>query len=260
MTLLEEAPAGRHFAKFHRETQDPDRRRDTLTESALVFIEAGLRNGDSVLVVAAADQRDRLFERLAAGEFRPASLRHPRQLSVLDAEEITAQIAPGDLPEWELFRNALAPLLARLQSSGRATRVYSEVANTLWRAGNTAAAIRVEEFWNALAVTTPVSLYCGYTMDTHSENSYAGPLEELGRTHSDILGTPEDEQFGLALDRASKEIFGISLTPLAGLSRGDATRRFPVGQRAMLWVTRNLPMSTPQLANRARQYFRDNYA
>ena len=256
--LLAEAPPGRHFAQFHRDTKGQDRRRDTLTESTLAFVEAGLRRGDSVLVIAGADQRDRLFERLAAGKFRPQSLRDPGQLSVLDAGQITAQLGAGGLPEWAPFRNALAPVLSRLQASGRGTRVYSELANALWQAGNIAAAIRVEDFWNALADNYPFSLYCGYTMDTQSEHSYAAPLEELARTHSDILGTPEDEQFGIALDRASKDIFGISLTQMTGASNQDAVRRLPSGQRTMLWVKRNLPMSTAPLAERARRYFQED--
>jgi hypothetical protein len=254
---LAEAPPGRHFAQFHRHTEGQDRRRDTLTESAFVFVEAGLRRGDSVLVITGADQRDRLFEGLAAGKFRPQSLRDHGQLCVLDAGQITAQFVTGGL-EWAAFQDALTPVLSRFQPSGRSTRVYSEMANALWQAGNTAAAIRVEDCWNALAGTYRFSLYCGYTMDTQSEHSYAAPLEELGRTHSDILGTPEDEEFGVALDRASKEMFGIALTQMAGLSKQDETRRFPSGQRTMLWVKRNLPLSTSQLAERARHYFRDS--
>jgi len=260
VTLLVDAPAGRHFAQFHRDTEGQDRRRDTLTESALGFVEAGLQRGDSVLIIAGAAQRDRLFERLVRGKFRPQSLRDPGQLSVLDAGELTAQLVTDGVPGWAPFRNALAPALSRLQPSGRDTRVYSDLANGLWQAGNTAAAVQIEDFWNTLAVTYRFSLYCGYTMDTQSESSYAGPLEELGRTHTDILGTPDDEQFGIALDRASKDIFGISLTQMAGVSRQEGARRFPSGQRTMLWVKRNLPMSTAQLAERARQYFRENRA
>ncbi len=260
MSLLAEAPSGRHFAQFHRDTETEDRRRDTLTESAFTFVEAGLRRGDSVLVIAGANHRDRLFERLAAGKISPQSLRDPGQLSVLDAELITTRLVADGLPEWAPFRNAVAPALSRLQPSGRDTRVYSEIANALWHGGNTEAAIRIEDFWNALASTFSFSLYCGYTMDTQSEHSYAAPLEELGRTHSDILGTPEDEEFGVALDRASKEIFGISLTQMTGVSKEEGARRFPSGQRTMLWVKRNLPMSTAQLAERARHYFRDTRA
>ena len=257
MTLLVEAPSGRHFAQFHRHTESQDRRRDTLTDSAFVFVEAGLRRGDTVLVIAGPDHRDRLFERLAAGKLRPQSLRDP-QLTVLDPAQFTEQFAGDGLSEWTSFRSALAPVLSRLQP-GRGTRVYSEMANAMWQTGNTAAAIRVEDFLNTLVGTYQLSLYCGYTMDTQCEHSYAAPLEELGRTHSDILGTPDDEQFSVALDRASKDIFGISLTQMAGVSKQESARRFPSGQRTMLWVKRNLPMSTPQLAERARQYFRDGH-
>ena len=128
----------------------------------------------------------------------------------------------------------------------------------LWQDENTEGAIRLEELWNALAGTHQFALYCGFTMDTHSERAYASPLEELGRTHSDILGTPEDERFGAALDRASKEILGISLSEMAGASKLDGARRFPSGQRTMLWVKRHLPMSTTQLAERARVYYQES--
>jgi hypothetical protein len=247
---LAEAPAGRHFAQFHRT-------RETLTDAVFAFLEAGLRRDNSVLVIATSDQGQQLLERLSASKFHPQALRDSGQLGVLDAGKLLQQFMSNDEPEWGRFRGAILPVLSRMQPSGRGTRIYTELSGMLWQEGNTEAAIRVEELWNTLAASFQFSLYCGYTMDTHSEQSYAAPLEELGRTHSDIVGTPEDEQFGVALDRASKEIFGISLTQMAGVSRQDGARRFPSGQRAMLWVKRNLPMSTAQLAERARQYYQD---
>jgi len=177
---------------------------------------------------------------------------------VLHADRILEQFLEHGLPEWADFRSVLGPMLSRLQPFGRGIRIYSELANTLWNGGHTDAAVRLEDFWNALGAAYAFALYCGYTMDTQCEHSYERPLEELGRTHSEILGTPEDEQFGAALDRASKEIFGIALTQMAGVTRQDGARRFPSGQRTMLWVKRNLPMSTTQLVEKARQYFRLN--
>lgn len=252
MSLLAEAPPGRHFAQFHRDG-------DGLGESVFSFLEAGLRRGNTVLVVAPAQQVERTFDRLTAGKFHPKSLCDSGQLAVLDADTLLGQFVIDGAAEWAEFRSAVQPVLSRLQPRGRGTRIYSELANTLWENENTAAAIRLEDFWNAMAGTYSFALYCGYRMDTQCESAYAAPLEELGRTHTDILGTPEDERFGVALDRASKEIFGISLTQMAGVSRQDGVRRFPSGQRAMLWVKRNLPMSTPQLAERARHYFKDNH-
>ncbi len=250
--LLTDAPHGRHFAQFHRDD-------GALTESAFVFLEAGLRRGNGVLVITGTDQVDRLFERLSASKFHPQALCDAGQLSILNTAKVLDQCSAAGLPEWAKFRASLAPVLSRLLPYGSGTRVYTEMANGLWTAGHAEAAIRLEDFWNAMAADYQFSLYCGYTMDTYSEHSYAAPLEELGRTHSDILGTPEDERFGVALDRASKEIFGIPLTQMAGVSRHDAARRFPSGQRTMLWVKRNLPMSSPQLVARARKYFTDSH-
>jgi hypothetical protein len=253
LRFLADAPSGRHIAQFHREP-------DALVESVFAFLEAGLRRDNSLLIIASADQVDRLFDRLSVSRFQPQSLRISGQLAVLDSTRLLEHVAVSERPEATEFQRAVVPALMRLQPSGRGVRVYSAIANTLWETGNTDLAIRLEDSWNTLAGSHPFSLYCAFTMDTQSENSYAAPLEELGRTHSDILGTTEDEQFGVALDRASKEIFGVPLTQMAGVTRQDGARRFPSGQRAMLWVKRNLPMSTGPLAERARHYFKDTHA
>ena len=253
MSLLVDAPAGRHFAQFHRDT-------DTLTESAFVFLEAGLRSGNSLLIIGPAERVEQLFDRLATARFHPKSLADSGQLAVMDSMPIIEQLVSNGETEWARFRAMVTPVLSRLRPYGRGTRIYGEIANVLWQAGETDAAVRLEDFWNALAGSLSFSLFCGFTMDTHCEKTYSAPLEELGRTHSDILGSPEDERFGAALDRASKELFGISLTQMAGVAHKDGTRRFPSGQRTMLWVKRNLPMSTGQLVERARQYFRNGQA
>lgn len=252
MTLLVDGPVGRHFAQFHRDA-------GALTESALVFLEGGLRRSSNLLVIAGAEQVDRLFARLAASKFHPRALCDSGQLTVLDAAVTIDQLGDGGGQDWAGFRATLAPILSRAQPHDRGTRVYTEMANALWETGNTEGAIRLEDFWNTLAGAHQFSLYCGFKMDTQNESAYAGPLEELGRTHTDILGTPDDELFGAALDRASKEMFGIAFTQMTGLSREDGTRRFPSGQRTMLWVKRNLPLSTVQLVERARHYLNDKH-
>ena len=243
-----EAPAGRHFAQFHRDAEN-------LTEAAFVFLESGLRHGNSLLIVAPSPRVEQVFDRLAGGKLHPKSLVDSGQLAVMDSTPIIEQLVNNGQTEWARFRGILAPVLSRLAPRGHGTRIYGEIANALWEAGETDAAIRLEELWNALAGAYSFSLFCGFTMDTQCEHSYAAPLEELGRTHSDILGSEEDEQLGAALDRASRDLFGISLTRMAGVTSHEATRRFPSGQRTMLWVKRNLPMSSTQLIERARIYF-----
>jgi len=63
----------------------------------------------------------------------------------------------------------------------------------------------------------------------------------------------------VALDAASRDVFGVPLSQMVGFSTHahEGERRFPSGQRTMLWVKRNLPSSTARLAERARHYYKD---
>jgi hypothetical protein len=247
---LAEASAGRHVAQFHRDAE-------ALSESAYLFLEGGLRRGTSVVIIATPANAERLLTHLSAGKFHPTALRDAGQLEVLDAATVLEQCMSGGGPEWGRFRATLGAVLDRARAAGHGTRIYADTTGMLWQDGNTDAAIRIEELWNALGQIFPFALYCGYMLDTQSEESYGGPLEEIGRTHTEIVGTIEDERFAAALDRASKEIFGISLSQMAGVTKQDGERRFPSGQRTMLWVKRNLPSSTARLAERARHYYKD---
>jgi hypothetical protein len=131
--------------------------------------------------------------------------------------------------------------------------------NLLWQEGKQQAAIRLEEYWNELARLYPFSLFCSYMLDVHRDHTYNGPIEEIGRTHSDMIGTAEDERFRVALDAASRDVFGVPLSQMVGFSRNnEGERRFPSGQRTMLWVKRNLPSASAAVLERARRYYEDS--
>jgi hypothetical protein len=240
---LAEAAAGRHLAQLHR---DPE----ALIEAAYLFLEGGLRRGNSVVIIATPANTERLKTRVGAGKTDP--------IEFLDAATVLEQCSAKGTPKWAAFRDVLGPVLRRAQTRGPGTRIYGDLAGMLWQDGSVEAAIRIEELWNSLGKVHAFALYCGYMLDTHSEDSYAGPLEEIGRTHTHIVGTSDDERFATALDRASKEIFGISLSQMSGVTKQEAETRFPSAQRTMLWVKRNLPSSTGRLIERARRYFQDS--
>jgi len=132
--------------------------------------------------------------------------------------------------------------------------------NVLWQEGKQESAIRLEEYWNELARLYPFSLFCSYMLDVHHDQAYNGPLEAIGRTHSDILGTADDERFRVALDAASRDVFGVPLSQMVGFARhrDSGEQRFPSGQRTMLWVKRNLPSASAAVLDRARRYYEDS--
>jgi hypothetical protein len=67
-------------------------------------------------------------------------------------------------------------------------RAYGELVDVLWKAGQDAAAIRVELLWNKLAATHDFSLLCGYAMGNFYKR--AG-LNAISREHSHVVSPGE---------------------------------------------------------------------
>ena len=252
--LLIEAPVNRHFAQLHRDPQ-------ALTDAVTLYLQTGLRRGNGVVVIGSAAHIDRFLTRLREEELDPAKFLKSGQLEVHDAELALRKFMHNDMPDWEDFRRAMGSIFERVRAFGRGTtRAYGEMVNLLWHEGKQEAAIRLEEYWNELARLYPFSLFCSYMLDVHHDHTYNGPLEAIGRTHSDILGTAEDERFRVALDAASRDVFGVPLSQMVGFSRtrNSGEQRFPAGQRTMLWVKRNLPSASAAVLERARRYYEES--
>jgi len=249
--LLIEAPANSHFAQLHR---DPK----ALTDAVTLYLETGLRRGNGVVVIATPEHVDRFLSRLREHDLDPSRFLKSGQLELHDAELTLSKFMCNDVPVWTDFQRAMGAVFDRVQAFGRGTtRAYGEMVNVLWHEGKQGAAISLEEYWNELARLYPFSMFCSYMLDTQDDDSYSGPLEEIGRTHSDIVGTAEDERFRMALDSASRDVFGVPLSQMVGFAkqRDSGEQRFPSGQRTMLWVKRNLPSAAAAVLERARRYF-----
>jgi len=253
--LLIDAPANRHFAQLHRDPQD-------LADAVTIYLETGLRRGNGVVVIATPQHTDLFLTRLRANDLDPSMFLKSGRLELHDAELTLRKFLRNDTPDWQDFRHAMASIFERLRAFGRGTtRAYSGMVDLLWQEGKQAAAIRLEEYWNELGRVYPFSLFCSYMLDVHNDRAYAGPLEDIGRTHSEILGTAEDDRFRMALDAASRDVFGVPLSEMVGFSRRRDTgeQRFPSGQRTMLWVKRNLPSASGAVLERARRYYDESH-
>ena len=249
--LLIEAPANRHFAQLHSDPQ-------ALTDAVTLYLQTGLRRGNGVVVIASPAHTDLFLNRLREDDLDPGAFLKTGQLELHDAELTLRKFMRNDMPVWEDFRRAMGAIFERVRAFGRGTtRAYGETVNVLWHEGKLDAAIRLEEYWNELAHQYPFAKFCSYMLDVHDDHAYTGPLEEIGRTHSDILGTPDDERFRVALDAASQDVFGVPLSEMVGFSRrrDSGEQRFPSGQRTMLWVKRNLPSASAAVLERARHYY-----
>jgi hypothetical protein len=250
--LLTRAPAGRHLCQFHHDGE-------TLSRAVALFTGTGLHRGDGVVIVATPEHTALFLRDLERMEIDATAHQNAGSLVLMDAEETLAQFMHGDVPDWNRFRHTIASVLETLTAQHRrATRAYGEMVSVLWRQGNCPAAIRLEEYWNELSRSHPFTLFCGYLLDGLETGSYEGPLHEIGRTHTDILPTEDDERLRAAIDDASEEVLGMSFSltlSFSGREQAVGEHRLPIGRRTMLWLQRNMPGSSGMILERARHYY-----
>jgi len=179
-SLLKEAPDGRHFARLHSNPQ-------ALVEDVGTFVGAGLRRDNAVIVVASPASSIRYLNHLVLKGIDPQKSLESGQLIVRDGDELLGRFLRDGMPRWADFHAALGPVIQAAQAGKwLKIRVYGEMANDLWRAGHTAAAIRLEVYWNELASLYQFALLCCYALGEQDEASYADAIKEIGQTHPDV--------------------------------------------------------------------------
>lgn len=169
-----------HFVQFYE-------RDEFLVDSVSGFIAAGLRAGEAGIVIATAEHRHLLEERLAKLGVDVADLRDSGQYIALDAAETLSRFMREGMPQETLFFNVIGAVVRRAAQGARPVRAFGEMVALLWADGRASAAIRLEELWNELAKTHSFSLFCAYPMSGFRGEGNAQPFLEICKTHSKVI-------------------------------------------------------------------------
>jgi hypothetical protein len=231
---------------------------DPLPESIALFATGGLQRGDAVVLIAPTEQSATVLALLERDAIDTRVARASGQLRVMSSRDTLRECSRAGQPELECLKSAIDALLGGVPPEWRKRiRVYGEIVSELWHGGHAELAIRLEEHWNELAGQHPLSLFCGYTLDGLAESTYAGPISEIGRTHTNILPTDDDERFRAAVDAATEDVLGISFSLILSCSTREQTlgeHRLPIGRRTLLWLHRNMPVTSGHILERTRHY------
>jgi hypothetical protein len=121
-----------------------------------------LRRGEPMVMVSHRRTLEAVAERLALSEGRSAA-DVANLIVFVDADAALSAFMDGTIPNPVRFNQLLARLIAQVRADRPDVRVwmYGEMVDVLCQAGNHAAAIRLEELWNATAARTAVSVLCG---------------------------------------------------------------------------------------------------
>lgn len=155
---------GHHLLQVYR---DPS----AVEEAVSFFIRDGLSKGEAVLVVARESRCENLVRRLKEDRSAPGGLLNTNQPVFKHADALLNEFMNDSRPDWALFKEKIGGAIQRARGKNSKIRIYGEMVDILSEAGNKAAALRLEEMWNALASHYPFSLFCAYSEDNiHSDD------------------------------------------------------------------------------------------
>jgi hypothetical protein len=248
------AGSHRHFVQFYK-ADEP-----SLNRNVSGFLWDGLLRGDGLLVIATPQRRESLSSHLARLGADVALARREGQLAMLDADEMLSRFMVDGQPDPERFRTAIgeALLLARRRIAEAGICGYGEMVGLLWEAGQTSAAIRLEECWNQLLHAGGISLFCGYPIDIFDEDFRRTHIHDVLCAHTHVLPTGAGGDLGAALDQAMDELLGPAADEVrssmnAGLPASNLA--MPEAESAILWLRSNVPDNAETILARARSYY-----
>jgi hypothetical protein len=239
---------GHHIAQVYQDV-------DFLTEAVDLFVGAGLRQGEGVVIIARKEHRRVFLERMERNGRRVRAAMERGQLIFLDATDVLSTFMSDGAPDGALFRRTMRGVLDPLQAFYPMLRVYDEMVDVVLQDGRKEEAFRLEELWSDLGSSGSFSLLCGYLLDNTEESAYEGVLQEIVRTHSHLIPARDYRRFDRAVNRASREVLGESMS---GMLRSMANvsdqppASMPGAQAALLWARKNMPLTAHKILTRLK--------
>jgi signal transduction histidine kinase/ActR/RegA family two-component response regulator len=118
--------------------------------------------------------------------------RRDGRLTLLDARDSLSAIMDGTTPNARQFTVHIAEVFDRIQrDTGHPMRIYGEMVDLLWKDGNPAGAIQLEQLWNELATSGAFTVLCTYGMGNFVRHEHSQPFREVCRQHGQVIPTEQ---------------------------------------------------------------------
>jgi hypothetical protein len=237
-----------HVLQFYG---DDDR---SLTANVSRYLAEGLTQDEDVLVIATLEHIES-FLRLLRFQAPYREAMRTGRLVCLDAQTTLDHIMVDGQPQWDRFERVVggAVQAAQRRTGHSRLRAYGEMVDLLWKAGQPAAAIRLEEYWNTLlASSADCRLFCAYSIGIFGRDFEPAIVAPILRTHMHLL--PVGEAVELAVDLALEEILGLRVEEF-GWHEGQPPATLPRTVATLLWLKDRFPDDANQVLRRARHYY-----
>jgi hypothetical protein len=231
-----------------------------LAESVAAYLAAGFAQGEPAVVIAQERHWSVVEAHLAARGPHARELEAQGLLRRLDAEATLASLLVRGHPAPGLFLQVVGDVLDEVAERfpGRRVRAFGEMVDLLAKRGDTESAVELEDLWSALLHSRRFSLLCGYEADLFDLESQAWLLPEICRTHAHVHPSSDPARLHRAVDGALVETLGSHASKVYALANGHlADESVPIAERALMWVSAEMPAHAERILARARARYAD---
>jgi signal transduction histidine kinase len=177
-----------------------------LTDTVAGYLAAGLSDGAGALVVATAEHREAIAERLRARDVDLKAAEEGGRYSTLDAGDALASFMHGGEPDPQDFATTVGSLIERLTAGPSEVRVFGEMVALLAAAGYHSSVLRLEALWNELLSRLPFMLLCAYPIGEFNDEAHGRLLSDVCEAHARVIpaesytaaGSPEAQVQAIA--------------------------------------------------------------
>ncbi len=188
-----------HFVQFYESDS-------FIVNSIAEYVIHGLRSNETCVVVASRKHMAEVEKIVESFTDGLDAARVEQRYLPLDAEDTLSRLMVGDMPDAELFSTIVGTMIAEASGRGRKIRIFGEMVGLLCSRRNYAAAIRLEDFWNALREQYPFSLFCAYPMSELSTPSATQNMAQICSGHVRVI---PDESY-TSLSNADERLRAIA--------------------------------------------------
>ncbi len=178
-----DAPASAwHAVRFY----DDDH---VLAEQVASYADHALATDGAAIVIASRPRLDAIARNLDARGHADRT-RASGRLTMLEATDVLGTFMIDGAFDRQRFRVEVGGLLDRAAraASGGPIRAYGEMVDVLWKAGNSAAVLQLEDAWTELAGERPFSLLCGYLLHGFADARHTDSFRAICARHSHVFG------------------------------------------------------------------------
>jgi hypothetical protein len=160
---------------------------DVMMDSLEAFVTTGLKNKESVIIIATKEHLKGLNRRLILHGFDLKELQKDNQFIPLDAEEALELFMINNWPDEARFTRMVESLILRAQGKGkRKVRAYGEMVAILWAKGLNGATVHLEHLWNNFCETELFCLFCAYPKSGFTQDANES-IHHICSSHNRLL-------------------------------------------------------------------------